>query len=193
MSRFCAACAGSDSTPKNFLLTCSSCATSYHHRCHKPELTDPLLVALVKATTDAAKGSADNKPTLQTWICAACTSAPIDLTISDSDQDTPAKNRTEVNVVQQDIKRERLKAEELPASLPPRKYNIASTWIHKQHADSQAGDAWDRLAVKNRPRRPRKVTEPPVKPITRQPFVYVAAHWLESRRSTLQFNTHEPK
>ncbi|KAG6886287.1 hypothetical protein C0993_006697 [Termitomyces sp. T159_Od127] len=157
----CAVCARDTSSPANFLLTCSVCAAAYHHRCHSPVLEDFLLIALVKASTAIAKGLApSDTPSLHNWKCAACAHPLIDLTVDD---------------------KEGPKEEVLPDSLPPRKYNLAPAWIHKQHADSQTLDAWDRLGAKTRSRGPRKKFAENTLP--RQPFVCFATQWLESRRS----------
>lgn len=59
--RKCWRCAGSDSCPRRFLLTCHTCAKSWHHRCHVPVVSDSELI------------SRFNSRSIDGWRCRRCT------------------------------------------------------------------------------------------------------------------------
>lgn len=64
----CFRCGESDGlSAHRFILTCSSCRKSWHHRCHVPPVSDNELIARIKAT-DPADG-------LSAWRCKRCTPA----------------------------------------------------------------------------------------------------------------------
>ncbi|KAG6827958.1 hypothetical protein H0H87_003259 [Tephrocybe sp. NHM501043] len=128
----------------------------------------------------------------------------IDLTIGDSDDEEPGKlskidqNRTETAVteqgsIEQDIQEDvkpilggQVKVEEPPVRLPDRKYNLAPSWIHKQHGEFTFGDAWDRRNRNTPTRRPRKgVAGLTTRPSPRDPFVFFELEWIKIRRQAL--------
>jgi len=76
----CARCQLKTSGPKNFSLTCRTCSTTWHHRCHEPPVTDEELYARVIATTE---GRPDEG--LIQWRCFRCLNAPVIVLDDDGD------------------------------------------------------------------------------------------------------------
>ncbi|KAF8070335.1 hypothetical protein FPV67DRAFT_1668200 [Lyophyllum atratum] len=164
MAGACAKCTQTDSSPRNFLLTCAACSSSWHHRCHQPVVDDYALIALIKASTQH-----NHEKGLASWKCTACHRQPsiVDLTLSDSEED--------------------VKPEESVTSMPPiYKYNLAPIWMHKRYADSQSADPWDRLVRKRLSHRPQRVGKPAVTKLTTaaaDSFVFSATDWLAQRKA----------
>ncbi|PPQ98460.1 hypothetical protein CVT24_004139 [Panaeolus cyanescens] len=70
----CVSCAKSDTSARNFLLDCTQCKRSWHHRCHKPPVPDLELIKYIKQLTDLRKQSVHNQnvPQRPTFICGPC-------------------------------------------------------------------------------------------------------------------------
>ena len=172
----CQKCAKTTSTPINFLLTCSSCSSSWHHRelihstlsfvflilfsqgCHSPLVSDHELLARIKATN-----AQDSLNDIAAWKCAACIAPPIpaiiDLTASSDEEPlTAALPQTEP-------------ANNL-APTPAPSNNLATSWIRQRHPD-----VWLKPRKVPRSRKPATPTKSP----NRDSFCFSALQWLQER------------
>ncbi|KAG2015878.1 hypothetical protein CC2G_009101 [Coprinopsis cinerea AmutBmut pab1-1] len=61
----CIVCKQNTHSAKRFPLTCRLCRSVYHHRCHKPPVSDQELLSMIGAAEDPEKG-------LGGWRCDTC-------------------------------------------------------------------------------------------------------------------------
>ncbi|GLB37294.1 putative PHD zinc finger [Lyophyllum shimeji] len=188
MAKTCYKCSQTDTTPRNFLLTCAACSLSVHHRCHQPVVEDVTLIALIKATNQR-----DRENGLDSWKCAACQHRSAS---NLREPDIPTKPRTPVEEIidltlsdsEDDVK----PAEEpLPLrQLPTYRYNIAPTWMHRRHSDAQTADPadpWDRFARSKRSYRPKRARKSSASKLTsvKDLLVFSGPAWLAQRKAML--------
>ncbi|PPQ89531.1 hypothetical protein CVT25_012202 [Psilocybe cyanescens] len=70
MPNICVSCNSSTSNPFKFLLRCVQCGTLWHHRCHKPPVSDSELIVIIKQF-NLEKQSGNKNPAF-IWRCGAC-------------------------------------------------------------------------------------------------------------------------
>ncbi|KDQ62570.1 hypothetical protein JAAARDRAFT_66263 [Jaapia argillacea MUCL 33604] len=63
----CSVCGSGDSGPLKFLMKCCRCDVYYHHRCHRPFVSDKELVHRIAASTE---NNLDEG--MESWVCASC-------------------------------------------------------------------------------------------------------------------------
>ncbi|KAH9485244.1 hypothetical protein JR316_0002151 [Psilocybe cubensis] len=73
MSNLCVSCNSADSSIRRFLLRCDTCSSLWHHRCHKPPVSDPELIAIIARFNEEKKAGKLNPAFV--WRCGSC-SAP---------------------------------------------------------------------------------------------------------------------
>ncbi|KJA27703.1 hypothetical protein HYPSUDRAFT_34829 [Hypholoma sublateritium FD-334 SS-4] len=67
----CTGCGSATTSPTKFLLVCRQCGRPWHHRCHRPPVSDKELIQII-GLFNKARAASDSTPKTLPWTCGAC-------------------------------------------------------------------------------------------------------------------------